>query len=325
MTVLVTGAAGFIGMHVAAALLQRGERVVGVDNMNAYYQIALKEARLATLTSQRGFVFHRLDLAEPEAALRLMRQHPDIDRVVHLAAQPGVRHSLEHPRAYASANLVAHLEILEACRHAAKFRHLVFASSSSVYGGNTKLPFAIEDAVDTPQSLYAATKRADELMSYCYAHLYKLPTTGLRFFTVYGPWGRPDMAPWLFTEAIVTGKPIKLFNFGRMQRDFTYIDDVVAGVLACLDRPPAFDVSPPYRLYNIGNNRCEELEHFVEVLENAIGKRAMIELMPMQPGDVEATYADITATQRDFDYAPKTAIEEGLPRFVAWYRNYHKL
>lgn len=325
MTVLVTGAAGFIGMHVADALLKRGERVVGVDNMNTYYQVTLKEARLATLTGRRDFVFHCADLAEVETLQAIMRQHADIDRVVHLAAQPGVRYSLENPRAYASANLVAHLEVLEACRRAPKLKHLVFASSSSVYGGNTKLPFAIEDAVDTPQSLYAATKRADELMSYCYAHLYKLPATGLRFFTVYGPWGRPDMAPWLFTEAIIADKPIKLFNFGRMQRDFTFIDDIVAGVIACLDRPPPSDLKPPYRLYNIGNNRCEDLERFVEILEDAIGKRAMIELLPMQPGDVEATYADITATQRDFDYAPQTSIDVGLPRFVAWYRDYHKV
>ncbi len=325
MAVLVTGVAGFIGMHVAAALLKRGEQVVGVDDMNSYYAVALKEARLATLARERGFAFHRLDLATREALLNLVRQQPDIDAVVHLAAQAGVRYSIENPRAYVTANIVAQLEMLEACRHLPRLRHLVFASSSSVYGANAKLPFSVRDITDSPQSLYAATKKADEMMSYTYAHLYGLPTTGLRFFTVYGPWGRPDMAPWLFTEAIIADKTIRLFNFGRMQRDFTYIDDVVAGVVACLDQPPARDAKPPYRLYNIGNSRCEELERFVEVLEKAIGKRAMIQLMPMQPGDVEATYADIAAATRDFGYLPKTTIDEGLPRFVAWYRDYHKL
>jgi UDP-glucuronate 4-epimerase len=325
MAILVTGAAGFIGMHVSAALLQRGEQVVGIDNLNDYYSVALKEARLATLTSQRGFRFERLDLAETEALLRFTKAHPEIDRIVHLAAQPGVRYSVDHPRAYITANLVAQLEVLEACRHLPKLKHLVFASSSSVYGGNTKLPFAIEDPVDQPQSLYAATKKSDELMSYCYAHLYRLPATGLRFFTVYGPWGRPDMAPWLFTAAIIAGKPIKLFNHGKMRRDFTYIDDIVAGVIACLDKPPPADAKPPYRLYNIGNSNSEELERFVAILEAAIGNKAIIERVPMPPGDIEATYADITATTRDFGFVPKTALADGLPRFVAWYRDHHKV
>ncbi len=325
MAVLVTGAAGFIGMHVAAALLRRGEAVIGVDNLNPYYSVALKEARLATLTGQPGFAFHRIDLAEREGLIGLLAKHPEIDRVIHLAAQPGVRYSLEHPRDYVAANLIAFLEVLEACRHAKTLKHFVYASSSSVYGGNTKLPFAIEDPVDAPQSLYAATKKADELMAYAYAHLYGIPTTGLRFFTVYGPWGRPDMAPWLFTEAIIGDKPIRLFNHGKMQRDFTYIDDIVAGVIACLDKPPASDMTPPCRLYNIGNNRCEELERFVAVLEHAIGKTATKELAPMQAGDVVATYADITATTRDFGFQPQTTIEEGLSRFVAWYRDYHKV
>jgi UDP-glucuronate 4-epimerase len=324
MAILVTGAAGFIGMQVAAALLKRGDQVIGIDNLNDYYAVSLKEARLATLTGQRGFGFERLDLAETEALLRFTRAHPEIDRVVHLAAQPGVRYSVDHPRAYIRANLDAQLEVLEACRHLPSLKHLVFASSSSVYGGNTKLPFAIEDVVDQPQSLYAATKKADELMTYSYAHLYKLPATGLRFFTVYGPWGRPDMAPWLFTEAIIAGKPIKLFNHGKMRRDFTYIDDIVAGVLACLDRPPAGE-TPPYRLYNIGNSNSEELECFVAILETAIGRKAIIERVPMPPGDIEATYADITATTRDFGFMPKTALGDGLPRFVAWYRGYHKV
>ena len=325
MAVLVTGAAGFIGMHVAAALLRRGERVVGVDNMASYYAIALKEARLAELAKAPGFVFHRLDLAERDGLTQLMCRHPDIDRIVHLAAQPGVRYSIENPRAYVSANLVAFLEVLEACRNCAKLAHFVYASSSSVYGGNSKLPFAVEDVADTPQSLYAATKKADELMAYCYSHLYRLPTTGLRFFTVYGPWGRPDMAPWLFTEAILAGRPIKLFNRGRMRRDFTYIDDVTECVLACLDKPPAPEPAPPHRLYNIGNNRAEALTRFLAVLEAAIGTKAAIELMPMQPGDVEATYADIAATTRDFGFVPKTAIDDGLPRFVRWYRDYNEV
>ncbi|HEY3917510.1 MAG TPA: NAD-dependent epimerase/dehydratase family protein [Stellaceae bacterium] len=325
MTVLVTGAAGFIGMYVSAALLKRGDQVVGVDNLSDYYPVALKEARLATLKGQRGFAFERLDLAEPEALLHFTRAHPEIDRVVHLAAQPGVRYSIDHPRSYVRANLDAQIEVLEACRHLPGLKHLVFASSSSVYGGNTKLPFAVEDPVDRPQSLYAATKKADEMMSYCYAHLYRLPTTGLRFFTVYGPWGRPDMAPWLFTEAIIAGKPIKLFNHGKMRRDFTYIDDIVAGVLACLDKPPAADADPPYRLYNIGNSNSEALEGFVALLEQAIGREAVIERVPMPPGDIAATSADIGATTRDFGFVPKTALAEGLPRFVAWYRDFHKV
>jgi UDP-glucuronate 4-epimerase len=287
--------------------------------------VALKEARRAIPAAHRGFAFERFDLAEPEALLRFTRAHPEIDRVVHLAGQPGVRHSVDHPRAYVSANLVAQIEVLEACRHLPKLKHLVFASSSSVYGGNTKLPFAIDDPVDRPRSLYAATKKADELMSYCYAHLYQLPTTGLRFFTVYGPWGRPDMAPWLFTEAILAGKPIKLFNHGKMRRDFTYIDDIVAGVLACLDKPPPASAQPAYRLYNIGNSHSEELEHFVAILEQAIGRKAAIERVPMPPGDIEATYADITETTRDFGFVPRVALAEGLPRFVAWYRAYHKI
>ncbi|HLI20928.1 MAG TPA: NAD-dependent epimerase/dehydratase family protein [Stellaceae bacterium] len=324
MSVLVTGAAGFIGMHVATALLKRGEPVVGVDNLNDYYAVSLKEARLASLSSQRGFRFEKLDLAEPEALLRFCRAHSEIDHVVHLAAQPGVRYSVDHPRAYVRANLDAQLEVLEACRHLRNLKHLVYASSSSVYGGNIKLPFAIEDVVDRPQSLYAATKKADELMSYCYAHLYKLPTTGLRFFTVYGPWGRPDMAPWLFTEAIIAGKPIKLFNHGKMRRDFTYIDDVVAGVIACLDKPPA-GATPPCRLYNIGNSHSEELERFVAIIEQAVGRKARVERVPMPPGDIEATYADIAATTRDFGFVPRTSLAEGLPRFVAWYRDYHKV
>lgn len=326
MAVLVTGAAGFIGFHVASALLRVGERVVGIDNLNDYYAVSLKEARLAELRRLRGFEFERLDIAERGALTKLVERQPDIDRIVHLAAQAGVRHSLVDPHAYVSANVAGQLEVLEACRRIAGLKHLVYASSSSIYGGNTKLPFAETDPVDAPQSLYAATKKADELMAYCYAHLFRLPTTGLRFFTVYGPWGRPDMAAWLFTKAILAGEPIKLFNHGKMRRDFTYIDDVVAGVLACLAKPPGDDgKAPPCRLYNLGNHRSEPLEGFVHVLERAIGKSAQCELAPMQPGDVAETYADIEAASCDFGFHPGTRIDQGLPRFVAWYRLYHNL
>jgi UDP-glucuronate 4-epimerase len=326
MTVLVTGAAGFIGFHVGTALLQRGERVLGVDNLNDYYDVALKEARLAELRRLPGFAFHRLELAERGALSNLLERHPDTDRVVHLAAQAGVRYSLTNPHSYIGANAQGQLEVLEACRSLPRLRHLVFASSSSVYGGNTKLPFSVADRVDTPRSLYAATKKAGELMAYCYAHLYRLPTTGLRFFTVYGPWGRPDMAAWIFTAAILAGRPIQVFNHGDMRRDFTFIDDIVAGVVACLDRPPADSGDePPYRVYNIGNHRSEELKRFIAVLEQALGRKAIVELAPLQPGDVPATYADITETQRDLGFAPTTPIDEGLPRFVAWYRAYHRL
>ncbi len=324
MSVLVTGAAGFIGYSTSKALLDRGERVIGVDNLNDYYSIALKEARLAELERAPGFSFHRLDIAERGALSALVGRTGDIDRVIHLAAQAGVRYSLINPHAYVSANLAGHLEVLEACRRV-KLKHLLFASSSSVYGGNTKLPFSIEDRVDTPRSLYAATKKADELMCYCYAHLHRLPTTALRFFTVYGPWGRPDMAAWIFTDAILAGRPIRVFNHGNMRRDFTYIDDIVGGVLAALDRPPPDEGAPPYRLYNLGNHRSEDLTRFIALLEQALGRRAAIELAPMEPGDVPATYADIAETTRDLGFRPTTSIDEGLPRFVAWYRDYHRL
>ncbi len=326
MTILVTGAAGFIGFHVSTALLRRGERVIGVDNLNDYYDVALKEARLAELRRLPGFAFHRLELAERGALAALLDRHADTDRVVHLAAQAGVRYSLTNPHSYIGANAQGQLEVLEACRSLPRLKHLVFASSSSVYGGNTKLPFSVADRVDTPRSLYAATKKAGELMAYCYAHLYRVPTTGLRFFTVYGPWGRPDMAAWIFTEAILAGRPIQVFNHGDMRRDFTFIDDIVSGVVACLDRPPADSGGePPYRLYNIGNHRSEELKRFIAVLERALGRKAIVELAPMQPGDVPATYADIAETQRDLGFAPTTPIDQGLPRFVAWYRAYHRL
>ena len=330
MTVLVTGAAGFIGYHVSAALLARGETVLGVDDLNPYYDVALKQARLARLEASTGFTFRRLDIAE-RGALAGACTGAGVDRVVHLAAQAGVRHSLTHPFDYERANVAGHLEVLELCRALDGLIHLVYASSSSVYGGNLKLPFSESDPVDTPVSLYAATKKADELMSHAYSHLYRLPQTGLRFFTVYGPWGRPDMAAWLFTEAILAGRPITVFNDGDMRRDFTYIDDVVAGVLAALDKPPMDDGGDgggddggdaPHRLYNIGNNRAEELMRFIALLEEAIGKTAEIEFAPMQPGDVKQTYADIGAIQRDLGFAPTTPIEEGVPKFVAWYREY---
>ncbi|MDE2166436.1 MAG: NAD-dependent epimerase/dehydratase family protein [Alphaproteobacteria bacterium] len=326
MTVLVTGAAGFIGYHVSAALLARGERVIGVDNLNPYYSVALKRARLKQLQAHKRFAFHRVELARPGRLEALVKRARGVDRVVHLAAQAGVRYSLDHPRAYVESNLVAQLEVMETCRALNGLKHFVYASSSSVYGRNAKLPFAEDDRVETPQSLYAATKRADELMAYCYAHLYRMPTTGLRFFTVYGPWGRPDMAYWLFAEAIERGKPIKLFNEGRMRRDFTYIDDVVEGVLAALDRPPADGGpdAPPHQLYNLGNNRAEDLDRFVSALERALGKTAKRQYLPMQKGDVPATYADVTAARRDLSFAPRTAIDEGLRRFVDWYRDYHK-
>ena len=325
MTVLVTGVAGFIGFHVATALLARGEHVVGVDNLNDYYDVALKEARLAELEDRPGFDFHYLDLADRRAADAVLARHPDIDRVVHLAAQAGVRHSLVDPHIYVRSNVEGQLVVLEACRRLKHLRHLVYASSSSVYGGSARLPFALDDPVDRPLSLYGATKRAAELMAMTYSHLFALPATGLRFFTVYGPWGRPDMAAYIFTRAILAGLPIRLFNDGAMKRDFTYIDDIVDGVLAALDRPPAGGDGPPHRLYNLGNSRAEPLTRFVAVLERACGRSATIESAPMQPGDVRETYADIAAATRDLGFRPATAIDEGVPRFVAWYRAYHRV
>ncbi len=323
MTILVTGAAGFIGSYVSAALLARGEQVIGVDNLNPYYDVALKEARLASLLADTRFTFQRLDLAERGALVEACGD-AGVDRMVHLAAQAGVRHSLAHPFDYERANVAAHLEVLEFCRHQESFVHLVYASSSSVYGGNTKLPFSESDRVDTPVSLYAATKRSGELMSHTYSHLYRLPATGLRFFTVYGPWGRPDMAAWLFTKAILAGQPITVFNHGHMMRDFTYVDDITAGVIAVLDSPPVEESDGvPHRLYNIGNNRSEKLMDFIAVLEDAIGIKAEMEFAPLQPGDVKETYADISAIQRDTGFSPTTTIADGVPRFVDWYRTYH--
>jgi len=326
MTILLTGMAGFIGYHCAKRLAARGETVIGVDNLVDYYDVGLKRARLADLAPLGNVSFRELDISDKGAMEALAKEFPKIDRVLHLAAQPGVRYSLINPHAYVQANVVGQLNVLELCRHLAHCKHLVYASSSSVYGGNSKLPFAVEDQVDNPVSLYAATKKADELMSHCYSHLYKIPTTGLRFFTVYGPWGRPDMAAWLFTEAILNDKPISVFNHGDMKRDFTYIDDIVSGVVAALDQAPVVaDGQPPYRIYNIGNHRAEPLLRFIEVIEQATGKKAKLELKPMQPGDVKETYADVSAIQRDLGFAPDTPIESGIPRFVEWYRGYHKL
>jgi len=320
VTILLTGAAGFIGMHVAQALLTRGDSVIGVDNVNDYYDVALKEARLARLQGHENFRFERRDIADAGA---LMPLADGVGRVIHLAAQAGVRYSLTNPGAYERANLAGHLNVLEFARSLGDdLNHLVYASSSSVYGGNTKLPFSVDDQVDNPVSLYAATKKADELMSHAYSHTYGLPQTGLRFFTVYGPWGRPDMSAYIFTSKILAGEPIPVFNHGDMQRDFTYIDDIVAGVVAALDHPPAAG-GPRHRLYNLGNHRSEPLMRFIGLIEAALGKKAEIDFQPMQPGDVQATYADIDATQRDLGFQPATPIDEGIPRFIAWYREYH--
>jgi UDP-glucuronate 4-epimerase len=330
MTTLITGAAGFIGFHVARRLLERGERVLGIDNVNDYYSPKLKRDRVAKQQADFGeaFEFLEADFAD-HLGLDAALAGRDFDGIVHLGAQAGVRYSIEQPRAYVQANLVGHLNMLEIARHR-RLRHFVYASSSSVYGGNDSLPFRVEDRVDHPLSLYAATKKADELMSETYAHLYRLPQTGLRFFTVYGPWGRPDMAMWLFTQAIFEGRPIQVFGEGNMRRDFTYIDDIVTGVVACLDNPPPDDgeikaggSKAPHRLYNIGNHNSEELTRMIGLIEQACGREAEKVLMPMQPGDVRDTYADISAIQRDLGFRPTTSIDVGVPRFVEWYRAYH--
>lgn len=329
MAVLVTGAAGFIGMYVAKALVAQGETVIGIDNLNDYYTVKLKYDRLADITAACGnrFTFHLLDFADHQA-LEAVLDGVEIDRIVHLGAQAGVRYSLENPRAYVSSNLAGHVNILELAR-ARGVAHLVYASSSSVYGANKSQPFRVEDRVEHPVSLYAATKRADELMSETYSHLFRIPQTGLRFFTVYGPWGRPDMAMWLFTDAILADRPIKVFNYGKMQRDFTYIDDIVAGIVAALNNPPADDGSEkaggsyaPHRIYNIGNNQPEELEALITVLEDALGRKARRDYQPMQPGDVPSTYADISAISCDVGFAPTTPITVGIPRWAEWYRSY---
>jgi UDP-glucuronate 4-epimerase len=332
--ILVTGAAGFIGFHVAQRLLDDGRLVVGVDNMNAYYDPKLKAARLAVLAKHDNFHFAKVDIADRAAIAALFGEH-HFPFVVHLAAQAGVRHSLVDPHAYAEANLIGFLNILEGCRHNG-CKHLLYASSSSVYGGNTHMPFSVHDNVDHPLSLYGASKKANELMAHAYAHLFRLPATGLRFFTVYGPWGRPDMAMWLFAAAIAAGKPIKLFNHGRMRRDFTYIDDVVQAIARLIARPPQPDPAwtgeapapsssnAPWRVYNIGNNNPVDVPHVVDLLEKAIGKKAIRELVPMQPGDVPATYANVDDLMRDAGFKPSTPIAEGVAKFVAWYLDYQR-
>lgn len=329
MRVLITGGAGFIGYSCARRLMERGDTVVAIDNLNDYYDVRLKQDRVADLMARHpsSFTFHKVDFAD-HAALDAALAGEPIDTIIHLGAQAGVRYSIENPRAYVQANLVGHLNMLEVARG----RHIpmVYASSSSVYGGNKTLPFRVEDRVDHPLSLYAATKKADELMSETYAHLYRLPLTGLRFFTVYGPWGRPDMAMWIFTKAILAGQPIPVFNHGDMYRDFTYIDDIVTGVIACVDTPVADDGMPkaggsttPHRLYNIGNHRSEKLMDMIAALEAACGKKAIIDLHPMQAGDVRETYADISAISADLGFAPTTSISAGVPKFVDWFRGYH--
>ena len=333
--ILVTGAAGFIGFHVARRLLRDGHDVIGLDNMNSYYDPVLKEARRAELAKSSRLRFVKLDLADRGGMANLFKEFR-FPYVLHLAAQAGVRHSLVDPFAYVDANLSGFVTILEGCRHSG-CRHLLYASSSSVYGSNTKLPFSVHDNVDHPLSLYAATKKANELMSHAYAHLFRIPMTGLRFFTVYGPWGRPDMAMWIFAKSIFAGEPIALFNNGNMRRDFTYVDDVMESVVRLVKKPPAGDSkfsgklpdpgssSAPWRIYNIGNNKSVELLEVVRLLEEAIGKKAKRELLPMQPGDVSATYADVDDLMREVDFRPNTPIAEGIGHFIKWYRSYHRL
>ena len=333
MRVLVTGSAGFIGMHVAQRLLARGDEVVGVDNLNDYYDVRLKQDRLAQLAPHPGFRFIKLDLAEREATEKLFAAEK-FQRVVHLAAQPGVRYSLKNPHAYIQANVVGFMNVLEGCRYNG-VEHLVYASSSSVYGANLKMPFSVHDNVDHPVSLYAATKKSNELMAHTYSHLYRLPTTGLRFFTVYGPWGRPDMSPSLFASAILAGRPIDVFNQGKMRRDFTYVDDIAEGVVRVMDHiaepDPGFDPelpdaavsNAPYRLYNIGNHEPVELLDFIGAMEKALGRPAIKNMLPMQPGDVLATYADIEDLRRAVGFAPSTPLGDGVAKFAVWYREYY--
>ncbi len=335
MKILVTGTAGFIGSHLAHRLLDRGDEVIGVDNLNDYYDVNLKKARLARLTVKTGFTEVRQDIADRAAMAALFAEHKP-ERVVHLAAQAGVRYSIENPQAYVDANLVGFMNILEGCRHN-KVQHLVYASSSSVYGANEAMPFSVHDNVDHPLSLYAASKKANELMAHTYSHLYSLPTTGLRFFTVYGPWGRPDMALFIFTKKILAGEPIDVFNHGQHKRDFTYIDDIVEGVVRTLDQPAQSNPQwsgaepdpstsrAPYRLYNIGSNNPVELARFIEIIEQCTGKKAEKNLLPMQPGDVPATYADVDGLISDVGYKPETPVEQGIDNFVQWYRAFYRV
>jgi UDP-glucuronate 4-epimerase len=323
VTVLVTGAAGFVGSHVAHALLDRGNPVIGIDNLNDYYDVALKRARLDRLEPRAGFVFQQLDVADREAMAALVAAHPTIDAIVHLAAQAGVRHSMVDPYAYVHANVMGHLVVLEVARRLNGLKHLVYASTSSVYGANHEMPFRETDRVDTPLSLYAATKRADELMSHAYGHLFGVRQTGLRFFTVYGPWGRPDMAYYSFARAIVAGEPITLYDEGRLKRDFTYVDDIVAGVVGCLDRPPPAEA--PTRLLNIGNHRGEEVRTLVALLEQALGRQAIVQTASRPAADVVETFASVDAIGALTGFAPRVSLAEGIPRFVEWFRRWHRV
>jgi len=324
MTVLVTGAAGFIGFHTIQGLLSEGAQVLGLDSLNDYYDVSLKEARLGRLLAQENFTFVKIDIADRDAMSELAERHADVTHIIHLAAQAGVRYSLINPYAYTHANIDGQLVMLETARKFKKLEHMMYASSSSVYGTNTKLPFSVDDPTDTPVSLYAATKKSVEMMAHSYAHMFGLPLTGLRFFTVYGPWGRPDMSAYIFTKKILNGEPIPVFNNGEMRRDFTYVDDIVAGIMGGLGRPPTGSNTAPHRVYNIGNNNSEPLMRFISLIEDALGVKAEVEYLPMQPGDVKETYADIEATTRDFGFVPSTRIDQGIPKFVEWYKMYHR-
>ena len=321
MSILVTGAAGFIGSSVCRALLARGETVIGLDNLNDYYEVSLKQARLDRLTPNKSFIFRKTDISDRETMLALAGEFPGITGIVHLAAQAGVRHSLIDPYVYVMSNVMGQVVMLEVARQLSGLTHFVYASSSSVYGSNTKMPFSTDDAVEKPNSLYAVTKRADELIGHTYAHLYGIPATGLRLFTVYGPWGRPDMAAFLFTRAILAGRPIRVFNHGEMWRDFTYVDDIAEGVLRTLDRPAGG--KPPHKVYNIGNNTTEKLTDFIGEIEKALGRKAQVQFEPLQPGDVHSSYADIDASRRDLGFEPTTPISIGIPKFIAWYREFY--
>ncbi len=323
MTVLVTGAAGFIGYHACESLLAQGHHVVGIDLLNDYYEVTLKEARLGRLLVHENFSYVKADIADAEAMDSVAKRHSDVTHIIHLAAQAGVRYSLINPYAYTHANVDGQLVMMETARKFKKLEHMMYASSSSVYGTNTKLPFSVEDRTDTPVSLYAATKKSVELMSHSYAHMYGIPLTGLRFFTVYGPWGRPDMSSFIFTKKILAREPIPVFNNGEMRRDFTYIDDIVAGVIGGLFKPPMGANNTPHRVYNIGNNCSEPLMRFISLIEEALGVKAEFEFLPMQPGDVKETYADIDATKRDFGFNPSTVIDQGIPKFIDWYKAYY--
>ena len=328
MSVLVTGSAGFIGMHTANALLEKNEDVVGIDNINDYYDPELKRARLEELQVNKNFYFEKLDFAVPGSLNLLIQKYPEIDRIIHLGAQAGVRYSIDNPHQYMQSNLCGQLAILEFCkskmRDSRPIKNFVYASSSSVYGSNKQIPFSINDNTDQPVSFYGATKKAGEVMAHSYAHLYQIPTIGLRFFTVYGPWGRPDMSPYIFTNCILNEKPIKVFNKGEMMRDFTFIDDIVSGILGALDTPPiSLNASPPHKIYNLGNNKPVSLMNYINVIERACNKKAIIDLQPMQAGDVVQTYANIEESERDLGYAPTTSIDIGIPRFVDWFISYH--